>query len=193
MTKEEAIGIIKVGKNFAYDEKYVEAFDIAIEALEQEPNWIPVTKELPKKAGQYLVTIQSSFGANFMEFANFSLDLSNVSRFFEKGRSGWWGCDDGGWDTFIYSGVIAWQPSPKPYESQESGAQKQNIETYSFPEVFGEAIEMLIDGVWVKGKVINAYRSRDGIVNMETADGKKYWCGCERTDCYRQPKEGEAE
>lgn len=70
---------------------------------------------------------------------------------------------------------------------------KQNIEAYSFPEVFGEPIEMLIDGIWVKGKVINDYRSRDGIVNMETADGKKYWCGCERTDCYRQPKEGENE
>lgn len=64
-------------------------------------------------------------------------------------------------------------------------------EAYSFPEVFGEPIEMLIDGVWIKGKVINDYRSRDGIVNMETADGKKYWCGCERKDCYRQPKEGE--
>ena len=69
-----------------------------------------------------------------------------------------------------------------PQESEED-------EAYSFPEVFGEPIEMLIDGVWVQGKVIEGYRSRDGIVNMETADGKKYWCGCERTDCYRQPKE----
>lgn len=66
-------------------------------------------------------------------------------------------------------------------------------EAYSFPEVFGEPIEILVDGVWVQGKVINGYRSRDGIVNMETADGKKYWCGCERTDCYRRPKEGENE
>lgn len=79
------------------------------------------------------------------------------------------------------------------------GAKMQDVEecspnrgeNYSFPEVFGEPIEMLIDGVWLKGKVINDYRSRDGIVNMETADGRKYWCGCERTDCYRQPKEGD--
>ena len=70
-----------------------------------------------------------------------------------------------------------------PQESEEDQA-------YTFPEVFGEPIEMLIDGIWVKGKVINDYRSRDGIVNMETSDGKKYWCGCERTECYRQPKEG---
>lgn len=33
MTREEAIKIIDTGKNFAYDEKYIEAFDMAIEAL----------------------------------------------------------------------------------------------------------------------------------------------------------------
>ena len=71
-----------------------------------------------------------------------------------------------------------------PQESEED-------EVYSFPEVFGEPIEMLINGVWVHGKVIEGYRSRDGIVNMETADGKKYWCGCKRTECYKQPKEDE--
>lgn len=69
--------------------------------------------------------------------------------------------------------------------------ESEEDQAYSFPEVFGEPIEMLIDGVWVQGKVIEGYRSRDGIVNMETADGKKYWCGCERTECYRQPKEEE--
>lgn len=72
-------------------------------------------------------------------------------------------------------------------------SESQESEEYSFPEVFGESIEMLIDGVWIKGKVIEGYRSRDGIVNMETEDGKKYWCGCERTECYRQPKEDKNE
>lgn len=38
MTREEAIKIIDVGKNFAYDEKYVEAFDMAIEALKLIPD-----------------------------------------------------------------------------------------------------------------------------------------------------------
>lgn len=37
MTREEAIKIIKSAKHFAYDEKYEEAFDTAIKALEQEP------------------------------------------------------------------------------------------------------------------------------------------------------------
>ena len=43
MTREEAIKIIETGKKFAYDEKYNEAFDMAIKALEQEPrkgHWI---------------------------------------------------------------------------------------------------------------------------------------------------------
>lgn len=37
MTREEAIKIIDTGKKFAYDDKYVEAFDLAIEALKAEP------------------------------------------------------------------------------------------------------------------------------------------------------------
>ena len=37
MTREKAIKIIETGKKFAYDEKYNEAFDMAIKALEQEP------------------------------------------------------------------------------------------------------------------------------------------------------------
>lgn len=85
--------------------------------------WIPVSERLPDKEGQYLVTFQSSnFGVSSMEIANFSLDLSNASFLFrhEKSRSGWWGRDDGGWNTFIYSGVIAWMPLPQSYEPQEN-------------------------------------------------------------------------
>lgn len=79
------------------------------------------------------------------------------------------------------------------YKRLKELQESEEDQAYTFPEVFGEPIEMLIDGIWVKGKVINDYRSRDGIVNMETADGKKYWCGCEWKECYRQPKEGDAE
>lgn len=99
-----------------------EAYKMAFKALEQEPKteWIPVSERLPEKAGQYLVTIQSSFGVNSMEIANFSLDLSIVSCLFsnKKGKSGWWGCDDNGWNIFIYSCVIAWMPLPAPYKAE---------------------------------------------------------------------------
>lgn len=37
MNNEEAIKIIETGKNFAYDEKYIEAFNRAIEVLKLQP------------------------------------------------------------------------------------------------------------------------------------------------------------
>lgn len=37
MTREEAIKTIKSAKNFAYDQDYEKAFNIAIKALEQVP------------------------------------------------------------------------------------------------------------------------------------------------------------
>ena len=41
----------------------------------------------------------------------------------------------------------------------------------------GNTIEMNISNQWIKGKVINGYRTHDGFINMETEDGKKCWCG----------------
>lgn len=53
MTREEAIKIIDTGKNFAYDEKYIEAFDMAIEALKQVPYGDCISREylLSKRYG----------------------------------------------------------------------------------------------------------------------------------------------
>lgn len=41
----------------------------------------------------------------------------------------------------------------------------------------GNTIEMFVDGKWVKGIIVNGERSGDGIINMETLTGQKYWCG----------------
>lgn len=41
----------------------------------------------------------------------------------------------------------------------------------------GNTIEMLVDGKWIKGIIVNGERSGDGIINMETLTGQKYWCG----------------
>ena len=57
---------------------------------------------------------------------------------------------------------------------------------YEFPEVIGEEAEMFFNGEWVKGKIIEGYRFRDGIVTIETPSGKKIWCGQARTDIYRK-------
>ena len=41
----------------------------------------------------------------------------------------------------------------------------------------GNTIEMNIDDQWIKGTVINGYRTHDGFINMKTEEGKTYWCG----------------
>ena len=59
-----------------------------------------------------------------------------------------------------------------------------------FPSV-GQKIEMLCNGKWRKGIVIEGYRYHDGVVTMRTANGKEYWCGQDRTDIYRKGGEDE--
>ena len=41
----------------------------------------------------------------------------------------------------------------------------------------GNTIEMNIDNQWIKGKIVKGYRTHDGLINMETEDGQKCWCG----------------
>lgn len=41
----------------------------------------------------------------------------------------------------------------------------------------GNTIEMRVGNGWIKGIIINGDRTGDGFINMETLDGKKYWCG----------------
>lgn len=53
----------------------------------------------------------------------------------------------------------------------------------------GNKIEMKLyenadkpDFQWIKGNVIEGYRYRDGIVTMESDDGRIIWCGVESGD-----------
>lgn len=48
----------------------------------------------------------------------------------------------------------------------------------------GNTIEMLIDNVWVKGRVVNGYRTGDGAVNMISENGKECWCGSATENVY---------
>ena len=41
----------------------------------------------------------------------------------------------------------------------------------------GNTIEMNIDNQWIKGTIVNGYRTHDGLINMKTEDGKNCWCG----------------
>lgn len=48
---------------------------------------------------------------------------------------------------------------------------------------------MNVGGIWIKGKIVEGYRFRDGIVTIEDDNGKRYWCGQARTELYRKLKE----
>ena len=72
--------------------------------------------------------------------------------------------------------------------------EKQERETQEkpFPFVVGQPAEMFFDGKWEKGKIVAGYRFSDGVVTIETEDGRRIWCGQDRTDIYRPYQEDEA-
>lgn len=69
--------------------------------------------------------------------------------------------------------------------------EKQERETQEkpFPFVVGQPAEMFFDGKWEKGKIVAGYRFNDGVVTIETEDGRRLWCGQDRTDIYRPYQE----
>lgn len=80
--------------------KQFKALTIAIDDLkkQEQDRWIPVSKDLPKKNGDYLVTCEVC-GERYVE-----------ESFFCR-------CDDG--DVFWTSqNVIAWQPRIEPYTEE---------------------------------------------------------------------------
>jgi len=72
--------------------------------------------------------------------------------------------------------------------------EKQERETQEkpFPFVVGQPAEMFFDGKWVKGKIVAGYRFNDGVVTIETEDGRRLWCGQDRKDIYRPYQEDKA-
>ena len=58
--------------------------------------------------------------------------------------------------------------------------EKQARETREkpFPFVVGQPAEMFVDGKWEKGKIVAGYRFNDGIVTIETEDGRRF-VGCQ--------------
>lgn len=59
------------------------------------------------------------------------------------------------------------------------------IEGFKFPHVVGQPAEICYNGKWIKGKIVAGYRFQDGIVTIETPDGKQVWCGEAQKDYYR--------
>ena len=73
---------------------------VAIQVLEQEPKWIPVSARLPEQYKAVIVT---------------DIETSDTyqSRYI---GNGYWECDNG----LFMNRIIAWMPLPKTYELPES-------------------------------------------------------------------------
>ena len=70
--------------------------------------------------------------------------------------------------------------------------QERETQEKPFPLIVGQPAEMFIGGKWEKGKIVAGYRFNDGIVTIETEDGRRLWCGQDRTDIYRLYQEDKA-
>ena len=95
----------------------------------------------------------------------------------------------------IYATELWAMPEEKFLEWLNAEAlEKQERETQEkpFPLIVGQPAEMFIDGKWEKGKIVAGYRFNDGVVTIETEDGRRLWCGQDRTDIYRLYQEDKA-
>lgn len=124
MTREEAIAIIRkeylcvdrdcdiersCGKcdlMMPSKEPILEAYKVAIKALEQEPKWVPVSESLPEKNIKHNTFLVTDSNGN-LSISKFYLPLSNS----DIDRPYWSGMID----------VIAWMPLPEPYKAESEG------------------------------------------------------------------------
>ena len=101
MTREEAYKILSNGlANAPSEHEWCIAFEMAIEALEQEPKWIPVSERSPE---DYETVIASTDKEIVYPEARYTKEY------------GWAYAFDAGWERIPFE-VIAWMPLPEPYK-----------------------------------------------------------------------------
>ena len=103
MTREEALNILHNAS--VYHPNYLDALNMAIKALEQEPRWIPVSEMLPENKETALVTFKHFVSGN-------TIGLGSVILL--RGKPHWHVREQnlGTYD------VLAWMPLPEPYKTK---------------------------------------------------------------------------
>lgn len=135
MTREEAIKQLNKLKSF-HNGSYGEAINFAIESIkvdmaydfefekveskacEKNLRWIPVSEELPKEDGEYLLWGKiDEDEENYIFIGEYDSCGEQFGIWQEQFDRTTLGCL--GSEFFEYSSVIAWQPLPQPYEESE--------------------------------------------------------------------------
>lgn len=57
---------------------------------------------------------------------------------------------------------------------------------YKFPHIAGERAEILYNGEWKQGVIVDGYRFRDGRVNVQIENGEIISCSEESDYMYRK-------
>ena len=108
MTREEAIEILYQYsvRDMTYPKEDIEAFELAIKALEQEPKWIPVSERLPEENKTVMASTKFGVYPEVRYSKEYGWEWA-----YEAGADYW---------TELKATVTAWTPLPSPYDPQES-------------------------------------------------------------------------
>lgn len=106
MTREEAINRVQGYLTDYLPIEDIDELEEIIQALEQEPKWIPCSDRLSNKSGKYLCTFG---GTNLTGIDSYTTE-SYAKTIFDVVEE----CDIG-WQS---KNVIAWMPLPIPYKAE---------------------------------------------------------------------------
>lgn len=104
MTNSEVIEVLEKEESYMLShggDRQAKALRIAIDKIEKEPKWIPITERLPEE-GQFIIV-------------SYPYDASDCSR--KRVMTAWYHKEYG----FTCGIADAWMPLPEPYDAESEG------------------------------------------------------------------------